>query len=61
MLFYLNLIIEYFLYYIIVKFIFKMGGCASGGQKDTEIDMYLKKHHKTSNVSTDKNCYEISK
>lgn len=38
-----------------------MGGCASGGNKDAEVDLFLLKHHKFSKVSTDKNCYEISR
>ena len=38
-----------------------MGGCASGGNKDTEIDLFLKKHHGYNPITTDKNQYEISK
>lgn len=39
-----------------------MGSCNSGGNKDDEVDLFLKKHHKVSKgVQTDKNCYEISK
>lgn len=38
-----------------------MGACNSGGNKDTEVDMYMQKHHKRSTIVTDKNNYEISK
>ena len=38
-----------------------MGGCSSGpADKDQEVDLFLKKHHKLTGVHTDKNCYEIS-
>lgn len=37
-----------------------MGGCASGGNKDTEIDLFLMKHYKGVG-STDKESYEISR
>lgn len=37
-----------------------MGGCNSGVSKDTEIDLFLKRHHKLGEVETDKSCYEVS-
>lgn len=37
-----------------------MGACNSGGNKDTEIDMYMEKYHKPKHIKTDKNSYEIS-
>jgi hypothetical protein len=38
-----------------------MGSCASGGHKDTEVDLFLTKHHKVNHITTDKNSYEVSK
>lgn len=38
-----------------------MGNCASGGNKDTEVDLFLMKHHQVNKIVTDKNCYEVSK
>ena len=38
-----------------------MGTCASGGNKDTEIDLFLSKHHKLNKITTNKDCYEVSK
>ncbi|CDW84418.1 UNKNOWN [Stylonychia lemnae] len=38
-----------------------MGSCSSGPSKETEIDLFLQKHHKLGQVHTDKNAYEVSK
>lgn len=38
-----------------------MGGCASGGNKDVDVDIYMQKHHKRTEIKTNKEDYEISK
>jgi len=39
-----------------------MGSCASGGNKDKEVDLYMEKYHKDrKHIVTDKSAYEISK
>lgn len=38
-----------------------MGGCASGGNKDADVDLYMAKYHKRNEIKTDKNDYEVSK
>lgn len=38
-----------------------MGNCCSGGNKDTEIDLYMSKHHRRSHIVTEKDSYEVSK
>jgi hypothetical protein len=38
-----------------------MGSCSSSESKDTEIDLYIDKHHKRNEIFTNKDHYEISK
>ena len=38
-----------------------MGGCASGGNKDSEVDLYMNKNHKRAFIKTNKDDYEVSK